>query len=61
MQLLGMEVARQSTLLGFIEAFGFVTLSFMFLIPLVLLLKSSPPAAFGFPGAGGDETRTAMH
>jgi DHA2 family multidrug resistance protein len=61
LQLLGMEVARQSTLLGFIEAFGFVTLSFMFLIPLVLLLKSSPPAAFGFPGAGSDETRTAMH
>ena len=34
-QLLGLEVFRQSSLLGFIEAFGFVTLAFLLLIPLV--------------------------
>ena len=60
MQLLGMEVARQATLLGFIEAFGFVTLSFLVLIPLVLLLKrTSGPIEFGFPGAGTDQNNPA--
>jgi DHA2 family multidrug resistance protein len=39
LQMLAMELARQATMIGFIEAFGFVTLSFMVLIPLVLLLK----------------------
>jgi hypothetical protein len=34
-----MEVFRQSTLLGFIEAFGFVTLAFLLLVPLVWILK----------------------
>lgn len=38
-QMLAMELARQATMIGFIEAFGFVTLSFLVLIPLVLLLK----------------------
>ena len=38
-QILAMELGRQSTMIGFIEAFGFVTMSFLFLIPLVLLLK----------------------
>jgi DHA2 family multidrug resistance protein len=38
-QLLGFELTRQSTMIGFIEAFGFVTLSFFLLIPLVLLLR----------------------
>ncbi len=42
-EILGKEVLRQSTLLGFIEAFGFVTLAFLLLIPLVLFL--SPAAA----------------
>ncbi len=52
MQIIGLEVMRQSTLLGFIEAFGFVTLSFLVLVPLVLLLKrTSGPVQFGFPGA----------
>jgi MFS transporter, DHA2 family, multidrug resistance protein len=55
MQIIGLEVARQATLLGFIEAFGFVTLSFLVLIPLVLLLKpTSGPVQFGFPGAQAD-------
>ncbi len=49
------EVMRQATLLGFIEAFGFVTLSFLVLIPLVLLLKrTTGPVQFGFPGGGDD-------
>lgn len=39
-QILGLELMRQSTMIGFIEAFGFVTLSFLLLIPLVLLLRS---------------------
>ncbi len=38
-QMLGIEVFRQSTLLGFIEAFGFVTLAFLLLVPLVWILK----------------------
>lgn len=38
-QILGLEVMRQSTMIGFLEAFGFVTLSFLVLIPLVLLLR----------------------
>jgi DHA2 family multidrug resistance protein len=38
-QILAGELMRQSTMLGFIAAFGFVTLSFLVLIPLVLLLK----------------------
>ncbi len=38
-QILAAELMRQSTMLGFIEAFGFVTLSFVLLIPLVLFLK----------------------
>ena len=55
-----MEVARQATLLGFIEAFGFVTLSFLVLIPLVLLLeRTSGPIEFGFPGAGTDQNKPA--
>jgi DHA2 family multidrug resistance protein len=39
-QMLGLELMRQSTMIGFVEAFGFVTLSFLLLIPLVLLLRS---------------------
>jgi DHA2 family multidrug resistance protein len=38
-QVLAGELLRQSTMLGFIEAFGFVALSFLVLVPLVLLLK----------------------
>lgn len=44
-QLLGMEVFRQSTLLGFIEAFGFVTAAFALLIPFVLILKRTSSAS----------------
>jgi DHA2 family multidrug resistance protein len=44
-QLLGMEVSRQSTLLGFIEAFGFVTAAFALLIPFVLILKRTSSAS----------------
>jgi MFS transporter, DHA2 family, multidrug resistance protein len=56
MQIIGLEVMRQATLLGFIEAFGFVTLSFLVLIPLVLLLKrTTGPVQFGFPGARADQ------
>jgi DHA2 family multidrug resistance protein len=43
-QLLGLEVFRQSSLLGFIEAFGFVTLAFLVLIPLVVLLQRTTQA-----------------
>jgi DHA2 family multidrug resistance protein len=61
MQHLAMEVARQATLLGFIEAFGFVTLSFLVLIPLVLLLKrTSGPVRFGFTGPGVEHNAAAV-
>ncbi|MET0407552.1 MAG: DHA2 family efflux MFS transporter permease subunit, partial [Hyphomicrobium sp.] len=51
-QLLGAELTRQSTMIGFIEAFGFVTLSFLLLIPFVLLLKQTGAASpFGDLGA----------
>jgi MFS transporter, DHA2 family, multidrug resistance protein len=47
-QMLGIEVFRQSTLLGFIEAFGFVTLAFLLLVPLVWILKrTTVPARSG--------------
>jgi DHA2 family multidrug resistance protein len=46
-QILGLELARQSTMIGFIEAFGFVTLSFLVLIPLVLLLQRESQGARG--------------
>ena len=47
-QLLGLEVFRQSNLLGFIEAFGFVTLAFLLLIPLVpVLRRTTGPVKFG--------------
>lgn len=49
-QILAFELMRQSTMLGFIEAFGFVTLSFLLLIPFVLLLKRT---AGSFLGASG--------
>lgn len=39
LQILAMELTRQATMIGFIEAFGFVALSFLLLIPLVLLLR----------------------
>jgi DHA2 family multidrug resistance protein len=38
-ELLGAELVRQSTMVGFVEAFGFVTLSLLMLIPSVMLLK----------------------
>jgi DHA2 family multidrug resistance protein len=38
-QVLAQELARQSSMLGFIAAFVFITLSFLALIPFVLLLK----------------------
>jgi len=44
MQILAVELGRQATMIGFIEAFGFVTLSFLLLIPLVLLLKKQGDA-----------------
>jgi DHA2 family multidrug resistance protein len=40
-QMLGLELTRQSTMIGFVEAFGFVTTSFLILIPLVFLLKQT--------------------
>jgi DHA2 family multidrug resistance protein len=40
-QMLGEELMRQSMMIGFVEAFGFITLSFLVLIPFVLLLKST--------------------
>ncbi len=49
-QILGFEVMRQSTMLGFLEAFGFVTLSFLVLIPLVLLLKRTAGSYLGATG-----------
>ena len=54
-EILGLQVMQQATLLGFIEAFGFVCLSFLLLIPLVMLLKrTTGPVQFGFPGGGSD-------
>jgi DHA2 family multidrug resistance protein len=51
MQILGYELTRQSTMIGFIEAFGFVTLSFLLLIPFVLLLRQTGAASpFGDVG-----------
>ncbi len=44
-ELLASELTRQSTMIGFIEAFGFVTLSFLLLIPFVLLLKQTGRAS----------------
>ncbi len=44
-QLLSYELTRQSTMIGFIEAFGFITLSFLILIPFVLLLKQTGAAS----------------
>jgi DHA2 family multidrug resistance protein len=38
-QLLALELTRQATMIGFLEAFGFVTLSFLVLVPLVMLLR----------------------
>ncbi|CAA2139756.1 Multidrug export protein EmrB [Hyphomicrobium sp. ghe19] len=40
-QMLGAELMRQSMMIGFVEAFGFITLSFLILIPFVLLLKDT--------------------
>jgi MFS transporter, DHA2 family, multidrug resistance protein len=40
-ELLVTELTRQSTMIGFVEAFGFVTLSFLVLIPFVILLKQT--------------------
>ncbi|WP_290982587.1 DHA2 family efflux MFS transporter permease subunit [Hyphomicrobium sp.] len=44
-EILATELTRQSTMIGFIEAFGFVTLSFLMLIPFVLLLKQTGAAS----------------
>ena len=44
-QIIGTEVARQSTLLGFIASFGFVMMSFLLLIPFVLLLSRGTGAS----------------
>jgi DHA2 family multidrug resistance protein len=41
---LSQELTRQSTMLGFIAAFVFITLSFLALIPFVLLLKGNRAA-----------------
>jgi DHA2 family multidrug resistance protein len=43
-QVLSQELTRQSTMLGFIAAFVFITLSFLALIPFVLLLKGNQAA-----------------
>src|SRR5262249_901080 len=40
-QMFGPEVMRQSMMIGFIDAFGFITLSFLVLIPFVLFLKDT--------------------
>ena len=47
MKVLGLEVLRQANLIGFIEAFGFVTVAFAVLIPLVALLGRSRGASKG--------------
>ncbi len=50
-ELLSYELTRQSTMIGFIEAFGFITLSFLVLIPFVILLKQTGAASpFGAIG-----------
>ncbi len=43
MQLLGLELTRQSVMLGFLAAFHFICLSFLLLIPFVLILKAKGP------------------
>lgn len=45
LEILSSELARQATMIGFVEAFGFVTLSFLVLIPLVVLLKQTGAAS----------------
>jgi hypothetical protein len=37
---LGFELTRQSVMLGFLAAFHFICLSFLLLIPFVLILKA---------------------
>jgi MFS transporter, DHA2 family, multidrug resistance protein len=44
-QMLGAELMRQSMMIGFVEAFGFITLSFLVLLPFVFLLKDTGEAA----------------
>lgn len=41
---LGNELARQATMLGFLDAFYVISASFLFLAPLVLLLRRSEPS-----------------
>jgi MFS transporter, DHA2 family, multidrug resistance protein len=40
-QLLAMELSRQSSMLGFIDAFDFIAISFVALAPLVLVLRGA--------------------
>jgi DHA2 family multidrug resistance protein len=44
-QMLGAELTRQSMMVGFVEAFGFITLSFLVLLPFVFLLKDTGEAS----------------
>jgi DHA2 family multidrug resistance protein len=61
-RLLAFEVGRQSSLLGFIEAFGFVTLAFLLLVPLVLLLnRTGAVAQLSFPGSRSERPEAVGH
>jgi len=44
-QLLAHELERQASMIGFIDAYWFVTLSFLFLTPLLLLFRRKPSAS----------------
>lgn len=57
-QIIGMEIARQSTLLGFIASFGFVMMSFLLLIPFVLLLTRGTGASQFALAGNVDESKS---
>jgi DHA2 family multidrug resistance protein len=44
-RLLASELGRQASMLGFIDAFWFVTLGFLVLAPLLVLLRRKPDVA----------------
>lgn len=49
LQVVANELARQSTMLGFIDAFYFIAISFVVLAPLVLFLRDSSSTGPGPP------------
>jgi len=52
-QLLAQELERQASMIGFIDAFWIVALSFVMLAPLLLLFRTKPDAADSGPPVSG--------